>query len=287
MVEDFISRANILMEALPYIKRYYGKTFVIKYGGNAMVSEELKKMITSDVVLMKYVGMNPIIVHGGGPQISEYMQKLSKEVQFVEGLRITDKETMEIVKMVLVGKINKELVALINRHGKLAVGVSGDDGNLIVAKKMKTDVDLGYVGQVDKINPEVVINLVNDGYIPVIATVGVDENGESYNINADEAAGEIAKALNANKIIFLTNVSGLYRDLSDEASLISELYVRDCYRVIERKIVSEGMIPKVKACCQAVESGVERAHILDGTIPHALLLEVFTDKGIGTMIVHD
>lgn len=287
MVEDFINRAEILIEALPYIKRYYGKTVVIKYGGNAMINEDLKKMITSDIVLMKYVGMNPIIVHGGGPQISDYMQKLSKEVKFVEGLRVTDKETMEIVKMVLVGKINKELVSMINHHGKLAVGVSGDDANLIVAKKIESKVDLGYVGTVDKINPDVVLNLVNDGFIPVIATVGVDENGESYNINADEAAGEIAKALQADKIIFLTNVKGLYRDLSDESSLIPELYVKDCARVLERKMVSEGMIPKVKACCQAVESGVERAHILDGTIPHALLLEVFTDKGIGTMIIHD
>lgn len=279
-------QAKVLIEALPYIKEHYGKTVVIKYGGNAMVNEHLKETITSDVVLMKYVGINPVIVHGGGPEITNYMQKLAKEVKFVEGLRVTDKETMEIVKMVLLGKVNKELVALINRHGKLAVGLSGEDGALILARKRlsKTGADLGFVGDVEKINSRLVEELINDDFIPVIASIGVDKKGASYNINADAVAGEIAGALRTEKIIFLTNVEGLYEDFKDRRSLISEISLKECEKLMKKKKIAEGMIPKIEGCIKALRGGVTRAHILDGRIEHALLLEIFTRRGIGTMI---
>lgn len=280
-----MEKAQILTEALPHIKEYHGKTVVIKYGGAAMEREDLKEVIATDIVLMKYVGINPVIVHGGGPEVSRHMKALGKEVKFVNGLRVTDKETMEIVKMVLVGKINKEIVSLINKHGKLAIGLSGDDGNLIMAKKKQMDgVDLGYVGEVSKINRQVLENLVGNDYVPVIATVGVGDDGSSYNINADKVAGEIAAAIKADKLIFLTDVDGLYEDFEDKGSLISELCLMDCERKLANKEINHGMIPKVEGCVTALKSGVKRAHILNGTIPHALLLEIFTDKGIGTMI---
>ncbi|MEW6189143.1 MAG: acetylglutamate kinase [Actinomycetota bacterium] len=300
-MENALAKAKILMEALPYIKEYYGRTIIIKYGGSAMLDDSLKQSIASDIVLMRYVGMNPVIVHGGGPEISSYMRKLKKEVKFVEGLRVTDKETMDIVKMVLVGKVNKELVSMINRHarlpeegaggtggqGRIAVGISGDDAGLIIAQKCTTTTgeDLGFVGEVQKINTEILQNLIRDGFTPVIASVGVGEKGESYNINADSVAAEIAAALKADKIIFLTNVDGLYKDFADKKSLISELSIDECEKLIEGNLIGEGMLPKVKGCIRALRAGVKRAHILNGTIPHALLLEIFTDKGIGTMIV--
>nr|WP_286678788.1 acetylglutamate kinase [Candidatus Aquicultor secundus] len=280
-----MEKAQILTEALPYIKEYHGKTVVIKYGGAAMEREDLKEVVATDIVLMKYVGLNPIIVHGGGPEVSRHMKALGMEVKFVNGLRVTDKETIDIVKMVLVGKVNKEIVSLINRHGKLAVGLSGDDGNLIVAKKKQmTDVDLGYVGEVAKINKEVLENLIKDDFIPVVATVGVGEDGMSYNINADKVAGEIAAALEADKIIFLTDVDGLYRDFDDKESLISELTLDECEHKLANNEISSGMFPKVEGCVTAIKSGVKRAHILNGMVPHALLLEIFTDQGVGTMI---
>lgn len=283
-MKDAMYKASVLMEALPYIKEHFGKTVVIKYGGNAMTNDKLKESIASDVVLMKYVGMNPVVVHGGGPEITKFMEKTGKEVKFVDGLRVTDKETMEIVKMVLVGKINKEIVTLINRHGRLAAGVSGDDGDLIHARKKEGPVDLGFVGDVDKIEPKIISDLVNEDFIPVIASVGIGRDGQSYNINADLVAGEIAGAINADKIMFLTDVAGLYKDFNDKSSLISELSEKDCRRMVEEKHVDKGMLPKLTGCLKALEAGVHRAHILDGTIPHALLLEVFTEEGVGTMI---
>lgn len=284
-MQAVMEKAQILTEALPYIKEYHGKTVVIKYGGAAMEREDLKEVVATDIVLMKYVGLNPVIVHGGGPEISRQMKAMGKEAKFVNGLRVTDKETIDIVKMVLVGKINKEIVSLINRHGKLAVGLSGDDGNLISAKKKEIDgVDLGFVGEVTSINQKVLSNLIKDDFIPVVATVGAGEDGMSYNINADKVAGEIAAALRADKVIFLTDVDGLYRDFEDKDSLISELKLADCERKLAAQEISQGMIPKVEGCVTAIKSGVKRAHILNGTIPHALLLEIFTDKGVGTMI---
>ena len=279
-------KAAILIEALPYIKEHYGKTMVVKFGGKAMVSEELKKSIATDIVLMKYVGINPIVVHGGGPDITAYMGKLDKRVEFVEGLRVTDKETMEIVKMVLVGKINKELVSLINQHGKLAVGLSGEDGMLIEAKKHLASggIDLGFVGDVEKINSGLIENLTEENFIPIVASVGVDREGNSYNINADDVAGELAAALGAEKVIFLTDVIGICKDRSDPSTLISELSLSECEEMVTAKRISGGMIPKAKGCIKALKGGVAKAHIINGVEKHALLLEVFTDRGIGTMI---
>jgi acetylglutamate kinase len=277
-------KASVLMEALPYIKEHFGKTVVIKYGGNAMVSGELKAGIASDVVLMKYVGMNPVVVHGGGPDISQAMKDAKIEVKFVDGLRVTDEATMNIVKSVLAGKINRELVELINSHGKMARGVSGDDSGIIMAKKKTGSVDLGYVGEVVRVAAEPLHLMINEGFVPVIASIGVGEDGKSYNINADLAAGEIAAALDADKIIFLTDVEGLYKDFQDKGSLISELSADKCREMVELKRVDSGMLPKLEGCLKALDAGVNRAHILDGTIQHALLLEVFTKQGVGTMI---
>jgi len=284
-MQEVMEKAQILTEALPYIKEYHGKTVVIKYGGAAMEREDLKEVVATDIVLMKYVGINPVIVHGGGPEVSRHMKAMGKEVKFVNGLRVTDKETIDIVKMVLVGKINKEVVSLINRHGRLAVGLSGDDGNLIMAKKKQMDdVDLGYVGEVSEINHKILDNLIDDDFIPVVATVGVGEDGVSYNINADKVAGEIAASVKADKVIFLTDVDGLYEDFENKDSLISELKLDDCERMLAEKKINQGMNPKVEGCVTALKAGVNKAHILNGTIPHALLLEIFTDKGVGTMI---
>ncbi|MBC7247859.1 MAG: acetylglutamate kinase [Actinobacteria bacterium] len=282
-------KARVLMEALPYIKEYYGKTVVVKFGGNAMENEALKESFASDIVLMRYVGINPVIVHGGGPQVSEYMEKLSLEVQFVDGHRVTDAAAMEVAKMVLVGKVNKEIVSLINGHGTLAVGLSGEDGNLIIAAKRrhraeKGDVDLGFVGEVKKINPGILHNLIRDEYIPVVASIGVDESGQSYNINADLVAGALAGALRADKLIYLTDVDGIYRDLQDRKSLIPELDVAEAGELAQSGILSSGMLPKLESCVEAVRAGVRRAHIINGTVEHALLLELFTDAGIGTMV---
>jgi len=282
---DNALRAEVLIHALPYIKEYYGKTVVIKYGGNAMVDEKLKESVATDIVLMKYVGINPVIIHGGGPEITKIMKKMKKEVKFVKGLRVTDKETMELVKMVLIGKVNKEIVTLVNRHGRIAVGISGDDAELIVARKfVLPDVDLGFVGEVKKINSEILNGLISDGFTPIVASVGVGSDGQSYNINADLVVAEIASALNADKLIFLTDVDGLYKDFTDKSSLISELSLEECNEFLESSKLEEGMLPKVKSCVNALKGGVKKTHILNGTIPHSLLLEIFTDEGIGTMI---
>jgi len=288
-MEKAREKARILMEALPYIKEYYGKTVVVKFGGSAMEDDSLKEKFASDIVLMRYVGMNPVVVHGGGPEVTRYMEKLSLQVQFVDGHRVTDEATMEVAKMVLVGKVNKEIVSLINVHGTLAVGLSGEDGNLIMARKRRhrkgqDEVDLGFVGDVERVNPAILLNLFRDEFIPVVASIGVDEKGVSYNINADLVAGALAAALQADKLIYLTDVDGIYRDLADGGSLIPELSVKEAEELVESGALGSGMLPKVQSCVEAVKAGVRRAHIINGTVDHALLLELYTDAGIGTMI---
>jgi acetylglutamate kinase len=288
-------KAAILVEALPYIRKFYGKTVVIKYGGHAMVDCGLKKAVLTDVVLMKYVGIHPVIVHGGGPEITAMLQKLGIESRFVGGLRVTDEETMEIVEMVLAGKLNKEIVSLINRIGGKAVGLSGKDACLLQAVKKPGRVyqpdgtvemvDIGCVGQVKKVNPAIVHTLINEGYIPVVAPVAVGPEGESYNVNADTAAGELAVALGADKLIILTDVEGILEDREDKDSLLSIIRADDVPDLIARGIIDGGMIPKVECCTRALYGGVNTTHILDGRVPHSILLEVFTDKGIGTMVV--
>lgn len=288
-MNEFVQKANVLIEALPYIRTFFGKTFVIKYGGNAMINEELKKAVILDLILLKYIGINPVIVHGGGPEISQMLKKVGKETKFVNGLRVTDDETMEIVQMVLVGKVNMEIVSLINKYGGKAVGLSGKDGNLILAKKHYpddgSDIDLGYVGDIDRINPDMLHLLSKEGYIPVVSSIGVGYDGESFNINADLVAGELAAALQAEKLIMLTDVEGIYQDYQDKGSLISALQVDVARDLINSGKIDGGMIPKVEACIRALESGVARTHIIDGRGLHSVLLEIFTDTGIGTMVV--
>jgi acetylglutamate kinase len=289
-----IERAAVLVEALPYIKEFYGKTVVIKYGGHAMLSPELKEAVLTDTVLMKYVGMNPVIVHGGGPEITDMLKRIGKESRFVGGLRVTDKETMEIVEMVLVGKINKEIVTMINRIGGRAVGLSGKDGDLFEAvkkyRKVRTPeggeemVDIGFVGDISRVNPEIVNTVISEGYIPVVAPVAVGQDGQSYNVNADYAAGRLAAALGADKLIILTDVEGIMADRSDPASLFSVLKADSIPTLIDRGIIEGGMIPKVECCLDALAGGVKTTHILDGRELHSILLELLTDKGIGTMV---
>ncbi len=283
--EHLLAKAETLTEALPWIKRTWGRTVVIKYGGAAMTDPVLREHVASDIVLMKLVGVNPVIVHGGGPAITAYMERLGMPVEFFDGLRVTSEEAMEIVKMVLVGKVNKELVGSINSHGRLAVGISGDDGNLITAEPVSER--LGRVGHVSSIDTTVINKLIGDGFIPVVASVGAGADGGSYNINADLVAGELAAALDADKVIFLTDVDGLYADFDDKSSLISALALHEAEEMIAYDKLATGMIPKVAACARALSGGVERAHILNGTVPHSLLLEVYTDCGVGTMITHD
>jgi acetylglutamate kinase len=281
-MKDLLAKAETLTEALPYIKRTNGRTVVIKYGGAAMTDPELRAHVASDIVLMKLVGVNPVVVHGGGPEITSYMNRLDLPVEFYDGLRVTSDEAMEVVKMVLVGKVNPELVAAINVHGRLAVGVSGDDGNLVRAEQR--DPRLGRVGEVTRIDTTVIDNLIEDGFIPVVATVAAGEDGGSFNVNADLVAAKLAEALQADKVIFLTDVDGLYADFSDKGSLISALTPEEAEEMIVSDTLEGGMVPKVAACVHALRSGVRRAHILNGTVPHALLLEVYTDEGVGTMI---
>ncbi|MGI4788250.1 MAG: acetylglutamate kinase [Janthinobacterium lividum] len=279
-----MTQAEVLIQALPYIKQYAGKTIVVKYGGAAMLDETLKAAVMQDIVLMRYVGINPIVVHGGGPEISEAMQRMGKEPQFVGGLRVTDAETMEIVEMVLAGKTNKGIVAHLNQQGAEAVGLSGKDGNLIVAERETTKGDIGFVGRVTQINPALLHTLVAAGYIPVISTVAIGKNGESYNVNADTVAGELAAALGAVKLIMMTDVDGIYQDFADKDSLIREMSAKDARQLITDGHVDKGMIPKVEACVIAINAGVERATIIDGRLLHSLLIELFTHDGIGTMI---
>ncbi len=290
-MKSAMRKAEVLLEALPYIKKYYGQTIVIKYGGNAMANELLQDTFAQDVVLLRYVGINTVIVHGGGPQITEYMERLSMSVEFVDGHRVTNAETMEVAKMVLVGKINKEIVSRINAHGVQAVGLSGDDATLIMAVKREHlgpegPVDLGYVGDVERVNPEILNNLIRDEYVPVVAGIGVDASGQSYNINADRIAAALATALQANKLIFLTNTEGIYKDFGKEhRRLIKQMDLAGAKKFLESGALTAGMLPKVAGCIEAVAAGVGRTHIIDGRIEHAVLLEIFTDTGIGTMIV--
>ena len=295
MVINPIEKAKVLIEALPYIRRFYDKTIVIKYGGSTMEEERMKRSLALDVVLLKYIGMNPVIVHGGGPQIGEMLTKIGKKSQFVEGMRVTDGETMDVVEMVLVGKVNKEIVALINQQGGKAVGLSGKDGRLITAKKLKLMksrgkgekpevIDIGMVGEVKAINPGVIEALEKENFIPIIAPVGVGEEGETYNINADLVAGKIASALKAEKLILLTDVEGV---MDEKHRLIPTLDVKQAKRLIAKKVISSGMIPKVNCCLDALEEGVAKTHIIDGRTEHAILLEIFTDVGIGTQITKE
>ncbi|MFQ5895863.1 MAG: acetylglutamate kinase [Nitrospinota bacterium] len=291
-MEKLIERAQVLIEALPYIRRFAGKSFVIKCGGTAMAEEALRASFAQDVVLARYVGIQPVIVHGGGPEISATLRRLGKESRFVEGLRVTDEETMGVVEMVLTGPTNKEIVRLINRHGGRATGLSGSDADLITARRLtltrkaagggEEEVDLGQVGEVVRVDPRVVRHLEEGGLIPVIAPTGVGEDGVVYNINADTVAGALAGALGAEKLIFLTDVPGI---LDRDGKLLSHLDRAAVASLREAGVVAGGMIPKVEACVRALEEGVQKTHIIDGRVPHALLLEIFTDKGIGTEIV--
>ncbi len=291
-MQELINKANILMEALPYIKRFYGKTIVIKYGGNAMVEEHLKRGFAKDVILLKLIGINPVVVHGGGPQIGKVLKQMGRETNFIQGMRVTDSETMNVVEMVLGGKVNKEIVGNINSSGGRAVGLSGKDGNLIMAHKLEMTmvnpetltpeiVDVGMVGEVDSVNPEVLRALEQNNFIPVIAPIGVGPNGETYNINADLVAGRVAGALKAEKLMLLTDVEGV---LDKAGKLISTIDIDAVGALIEDGTISGGMIPKVTCCVDAVNEGVTKAHIIDGRMEHTCLLEIFTDKGIGTAV---
>ena len=286
-------RAEILLEALPYIRRFYNKTIVVKYGGHAMVDDELKRLFAMDIVMMKYIGINPVVVHGGGPQIGAVLKKLGKESRFIQGMRVTDQETMNIVEMVLVGSVNKEIVGLINRNGGKAVGLSGKDGNLTRAEKyylneekqkdMPTEIiDVGLVGKVKAINADLVLSLVRDGFIPVIAPTGMGDGGETYNINADIVAGEVAAALKAEKLVLLTDVEGVW---DRDKQLINTMDNRRALEMIDDGTIAGGMFPKVKCCLKALRGGVGKAHIIDGRKKHAMLLEIFTDQGVGTEII--
>lgn len=291
-MQSLIEKADILLEALPYIQRFFNKTMVIKYGGHAMEDEELKVSFIRDVVLLNFIGLRPVIVHGGGPQIDGMLEKIGIKSKFVEGMRVTDEETMSIVEMVLVGKINKELVSLINQHGGQAVGLSGMDGNIIRARKLwisrkgkdhaeKELLDIGLVGEVEAVNPELIESIRNNKWIPVIAPVGVGPDGEMYNINADLVAGKIAAALKAEKFILLTDVEGV---LDSQKKLISTMNAEMADHYLREGIITGGMIPKVNCCLQALRDGVKKTHIIDGRVKHAILLEIFTDEGIGTQI---
>ena len=285
-MDKYIEKAGILIEALPYIQRLSGKTVVIKYGGAAMLSDTLSQKIMQDITLLKYVGVNPILVHGGGNDINKMLQKFDIEPEFHNGLRVTDNATMDVVQMVLTGRINKDIVSKINVAGAKAVGLCGKDASLIQAEKIATDdgYDLGHVGKITHINTKLLELLAKDEYIPVIAPIGVGKNGESYNINADTVAGEIAAALSAEKLMFLTDIDGIRRVPDDPGTLIYEISIDEIYAFIESGVITGGMLPKVEGCIKAIHSGVKRTHILNGTIPHPILLEIFTDTGIGTMV---
>lgn len=285
MTESALDRASVLVQALPYIRRFAGQVVVVKYGGNALAGateSDALALFAQDIVLMHQVGMRPVVVHGGGPQISELMDRLGKVTEFRNGLRVTDAETVDIARMVLVGQVNPQLVSAINVHGPLAVGVSGGDAGLIRASMR--DPELGFVGDVESVNPTIIHGLVTEGFIPVVATIGTDEAGQAYNINADTVAGAIAEALGAEKLVYLTDIEGLRRNVDDAASLIRQTTADELDALMADGTIAGGMIPKVESCVHAVRNGVRRAHILDGRIPHVLLLEIFTDEGIGTMV---
>jgi acetylglutamate kinase len=279
---DAATRASVLVEALPYIHEFRGTTVVVKYGGAAMTDPELARSFADDVALMRAVGIGPVVVHGGGPQISDLMRRLGMQPQFRDGLRVTDADSLDIARMVLVGKVGRDIVAAVNQHGPIAVGLSGEDAGLILASARSPE--LGFVGDVDAVNPTILERLLAEDLIPVISTIGTDASGQAYNINADTVAGAIAEAVAAEKVLYLTDVAGLLADPGDPASLIAELTAAEARRLLDDGIVSGGMIPKLAACLHAVEHGVRSAHVLDGRVRHAVLLELFTDAGVGTMI---
>ena len=294
---EMIEKAEILMEALPFIQKFYGKIFVIKYGGHAMIDEKAKNWTAQDVVLLKYVGINPVVVHGGGPEINKAMEKMGKKPEFVHGLRVTDEETLDIVEMVLAGKINGDIVSKLSKFGGKAVGLSGKSGRIILAKKklkkIKTEkgeeieVDLGRVGETVEVNTELLEILINNGYIPVVSPIGLDEKGNAYNLNADTVAGDIAGALKAEKLILITDVDGIMDDINNPETLHRKLTASELKEMIEDGRIKGGMIPKAESALYALEHGVKSVHIINGKIPHALLLEIFTEEGIGTMITRD
>ena len=275
-------KAAVLAEALPYIRRFWGKIVVVKYGGNAMDDERLAPLFAQDIVLMRSVGLRPVVVHGGGPQIGDLMNRLGKTPEFSNGLRVTDAETLDIARMVLVGRVNRDIVSSINVHGPLAVGLSGEDAQLISA--VARSPELGFVGDVENVNAGILERLLSQELIPVVATIGADVAGQSYNINADTVAGAIAEALSAERLVYLTNVEGLRKDVEDPGSRISAISAGELDRLLQDGAITEGMIPKLASCVQALRNGVRRAHILDGRVPHVLLLEFFTDEGVGTMV---
>ena len=286
-MQDLLQKASVLNEALPYIRKFSGKTIVVKYGGSAMVEHELKKNVIRDVALLKLVGFRPIIVHGGGKEITKWTGKVGIETKFINGLRVTDKDTMEVAEMVL-NKINKGLVSMMEKVGVKAVGISGKDGSVLrVKKKLSKGEDIGFVGEVTKVNTELLNTLLDNDFVPVICPIGSDDEYHSYNINADDAACAIAEAVHAEKLVFLSDIEGVYKDKDDPSSLISELHVHEAEKLISDGYVGGGMIPKLQNCIDAIEEGVNRVHILDGRIPHSLLLEIFTNKGIGTAILRE
>ena len=285
--EKYLEKAAVLVEALPYIQKFNRKVIVVKYGGSDMVDEQLKKSVISDVTLLKLVGFKPIIVHGGGKEISKWVGKVGKEAQFINGLRVTDEETMEIAEMVL-GRVNKSLVSMVEELGVKAVGISGKDGGLLKVKKKYADgKDIGYVGEITDVDPKILYDLMEKDFLPIICPVGLDDEFNTYNINADDAACAIARAVGANKLAFLTDIEGLYRDFEDKSSLISEITVKEAKELIAGGTIGGGMLPKLSNCIDAIEAGVSRVHIIDGRIPHSILMEIFSDRGVGTAILGD
>ena len=286
-MQEIMDKASVLIEALPYIQRFNRKIIVVKYGGSAMVDEELKKSVIQDVTLLKLVGFKPIIVHGGGKEISRWVSKVGMEPKFINGLRVTDEPTMELAEMVL-GKVNKELVQMVESLGVRAIGLSGKDGGLLnVTKKYSNGEDIGYVGEIQKVNADILWDLLDKDFLPIVCPIGLDDSFHTYNINADDAACAIARAMNAEKLAFLTDIEGVYKDPNDPSTLISELQISEAKEFIEKGYIGGGMLPKLNNCIDAIENGVSRVHILDGRIPHCLLLEIFTNKGIGTAILKD
>ena len=286
-MEQVLEKAQVLIEALPYIQRFNRKIIVVKYGGSAMVDEDLKKQVIQDVTLLKLVGFKPIIVHGGGKEISRWVEKVGKEPEFINGLRKTDAETMEIAEMVL-NKVNKSLVSLVEGLGVLSIGISGKDGGLLKVKKKYSDgKDIGFVGEITEVNPKILYDLLEKDFLPIVCPIGMDDESNSYNINADDAACAIARAVSAEKLAFLTDIEGVYKDPDDKSTLISELTVSDARKLITDGFIGGGMLPKLNNCIDAIDNGVSRVHILDGRIAHCLLLEIFTNKGIGTAILGD
>jgi len=287
-MQKYIDKAKTLIEALPYIRSFSGKTVVIKYGGSAMLNDDLKKNVIQDIALMKLVGMRPVIIHGGGPEINKHLEKIGKKIEFINGLRVTDEETMEAVEMVLAGKINKSIATDIQSQGVNSVGISGKDGNTLIAIKKHIDgKDMGHIGEVETVNPSLIETLIEKCFVPVIAPIAKDIHGNSYNVNADYAASAIAGALKAEKLVFLTDIEGVLKDVNDPKTIISNMTITEAENLIKQGVIAGGMIPKVDCCIEGVKKGVKTVHILDGRIQHSLLLEIFTDQGIGTMIRED